>query len=806
MEVIKRTGGVEEVSFDKIKNRIRKLTNGLTQENIPNPLPILHVDPIIITQKVIGRLYNRVKTAEIDELSAQICISMMTENLEYGDLASRIIISNNHKNTSPLFSEKMQQLYNNYVNGEHSPLLSEEFNNFVQSNAAIINNAIDYQRDYLFDYFGFKTLEKSYLMKIKGQVIERIQDLFMRVSCALHTDNIESALQSYNLISQKYFIHATPTLYHAGIPRAQLLSCFLLGIEDSVSGIFKNLADVGQISKWAGGIGIHMSNIRSKNTLIRGTNGRANGIIPMLKLYNDTSKFINQSGKRPGSIAIYMEPHHPEIIEFLQLRKNHGVEDERARDLFLAVWLSDLFMRRVDSDEMWSLFDPDECPGLNDVYGEEYERIYNEYEQAGKSKKQIKARIVWKAIMDSQIETGTPYVLFKDNINRKNNQSNVGIIRSSNLCAEIVEYSDASEYACCVLASIALPTFVLENRTIDYGKLEEVVSTIVRNLNKVIDLNYYPVPETERSNKRHRPLGIGVQGLADLFIKMGVAFDSAEARVINRELFESIYYYALKESAAIARRSGEPYSTFAGSPISRGQFQFDLWNVQPSNRHDWDTLRREIQESGIRNSLLIALMPTASTSQILGNNECIEPYTSNIYSRRTIAGDFIIVNKYLVKDLQRQGLWSLEMKNRIIANNGSIANIEEIPPTLKDLYKTVWEIKQKAIIQLSIDRGPFVCQTQSLNLFFEEPDYNKLTGALFYGWRNGLKTGSYYIRSRPRVQAQQFTIDPSLVKKKENDEISSLSRNESESLAPNEENKVMICTLDNRESCEMCSS
>jgi ribonucleoside-diphosphate reductase alpha subunit len=802
MEVIKRNGDVEEVSFDKIKNRIRKLTNGFTQENIPNPLPSLHVDPIIITQKVIGRLYNRVKTAEIDELSAQICISMMTENLEYGDLASRIIISNNHKNTSSIFSEKMQQLYDNRVNGEHSPLLSEDFNQFVQDNSAVINNAIDYQRDYLFDYFGFKTLEKSYLMKIKGQVIERIQDLFMRVSCALHTDNLASALQSYNLISKKYFIHATPTLYHAGIPRAQLLSCFLLGIEDSVSGIFKNLADVGQISKWAGGIGIHMSNIRCKNSLIRGTNGRANGIIPMLKLYNDTSKFINQSGKRPGSIAIYMEPHHPEIIEFLQLRKNHGVEDERARDLFLAVWLSDLFMRRVDSDEMWSLFDPDECPGLNDVYGEEYERLYHQYEREGRAKKQIKTRIVWKAIMDSQIETGTPYVLFKDNINRKNNQSNVGIIRSSNLCAEIVEYSDASEYACCVLASIALPAFVRDNHSIDYDKLEEVVSTIVRNLNKVIDLNYYPVPETERSNKRHRPLGIGVQGLADLFIKMGVAFDSEEARVINRDLFESIYYYAVKESVALAKTSGS-YSTFAGSPISCGQFQFDLWGVQPSSRHDWSNLRREIQETGIRNSLLVALMPTASTSQILGNNECIEPYTSNIYSRRTIAGDFIIVNKYLVKDLQRRGLWSLEMKNRIIANNGSIANIEEIPQSLKDLYKTVWEMKQKSIIQLSIDRGPFVCQTQSLNLFFEEPDYNKLTGALFYGWRNGLKTGSYYIRSRPRVQAQQFTIDPSLVKKKE--QISSSDRDHQQ-VESNDENKVMICTLDNRESCEMCSS
>lgn len=854
MEVIKRDGDVEEVSFDKIKNRIRQLCLGYTRHDIPNPLPALHVDPIAITQKVIGRLYNRVKTAEIDELSAQICVSMMTDDLEYGELASRIIISNNHKNTDELFSEKMRRLYDNRVNGEHSPLLARDFVEFVQANATIIHDMIDYQRDYLFDYFGFKTLEKSYLMKIGGVVVERVQDLFMRVSCALHIGDIVSALQSYNLISKKYFIHATPTLYHAGIPRAQLLSCFLLGIEDSVSGIFKNLADVGQISKWAGGIGIHMSNIRSKNSLIRGTNGRANGIIPMLKMYNDASKFINQSGKRPGSIAIYMEPHHPEIIEFLQLRKNHGVEDERARDLFLAVWLSDLFMRRVDADEMWSLFDPNECPELNDVYGEEYERLYHQYEEAGRAKKQLKARTVWKAIMDSQIETGTPYVLFKDNVNQKSNQSNVGIIRSSNLCAEIVEYSDAKEYACCVLASIALPAFVKEDRTIDYSKLEEVVSIIVRNLNKVIDLNYYPVPETELSNKRHRPLGIGVQGLADLFIKMRVAFDSEEARQINRELFESIYYFALKESAALAKRvedidrnytgagamhfaidgyikpavsrpdagtgtmnnagagtgarhNAGAYSTFAGSPMSRGQFQFDLWGVTPSDRHDWDALRRDIQESGIRNSLLIALMPTASTSQILGNNECIEPYTSNIYSRRTIAGDFIIVNKYLVNDLQKIGMWSPSMKNRIIANNGSIANIEEIPQSLKDLYKTVWEIKQKAIIQLSIDRGPFICQTQSLNLFFEEPDYNKLTGALFYGWRNGLKTGSYYIRSRPRVQAQQFTIDPTLVKKR----AVPVAQSEPEPVpeSANEtsgDNKIAICTLDNREGCEMCSS
>jgi ribonucleoside-diphosphate reductase alpha chain len=782
MEVVKRNGEYEEISFDKIKNRIRKLCVEHT--------PLATVDPIMVTQRVIGRIYNRVKTTEIDELSAQICISLMTENLEYGDLSARIIISNNHKNTIPCFSEKMDLLYRHEVSGKHSPLLAYDYHEFIQTNAEVLDSAIDYSRDYLFDYFGFKTLEKSYLMKIRNVVIERIQDLFMRVSCALHIGNIEDALKSYHLMSRKYFTHATPTLYHAGIPNAQLLSCFLLGIEDSVEGIFKNIADVGQISKWAGGIGIHISNIRSKNSVIRGTNGRSNGIVPMLRVYNDTSKFINQSGKRPGSIAMYLEPHHPEIMEFLQLRKNHGAEDERCRDLFLAMWLSDLFMNRVDHDEMWSLFDPDECPGLNDVYGEEYERLYVRYEMESRAKKQIKARTVWKAIMDSQIETGTPYILFKDNINRQSNQSNVGIIRSSNLCAEITEYSDAKEYACCVLASIALPNFVSdETRVIDYERLEEVVEVIVRNLNRVIDINYYPVPETERSNKRHRPLGIGVQGLADLFIKMRVPFDSEEARLINRDLFESIYYFAIKASVKIAREF-VPYSTFEGSPISRGEFQFDLWGVQPSGRYNWSELRREIAQYGIRNSLLIALMPTASTSQILGNNECIEPYTSNIYSRRTIAGDFIIVNKYLVRDLMGLGLWSTAMKNKIIANNGSVVNIEEIPENIKQLYKTAWEIKQKAIIQLSIDRGPFVCQTTSMNLFFQNPDYNKLTSAFFYGWKNRIKTGCYYIRSQPTAEAQKFTIEPENINKN-----------------MNENNKqVAICTLDNREACQMCSS
>ena len=831
MQVLKRNGYQQEVSFDKVKNRIKYLCNGL------------NIDPIIIAQKVCSRIYNGVKTSELDELAAQICTSMSTENIEYGTLGSRIIISNSHKNTSPSFSEKIYVLYHNKdIHGKHSPLIADDVYNIVMKNKEKLNDVINYQRDYNFNYFSYKTLERAYLMKMDGKIIERIQDVFMRVSIGLHKDNIKSAIQSYEMMSKKYFTHATPTLFHSGTPRPQLLSCFLLGTDDSIDGIYKNISDCAKISKWAGGIGIHISNIRSKNTTIRGTNGISSGIIPMLKVYNETAKYVNQSGKRNGSIAVYLEPHHPDIMDFLQLRKNHGNEEERARDLFLAVWLSDLFMRRVKNNEQWSLMDPDECRGLNDVYGEDFENLYHEYETKKMYKKQIPAQQIWKGIIESQIETGTPYILFKDHCNRKSNQKNIGTIKSSNLCSEILEFSNDKEYACCTLASMGLPRYVenkpgvfiiygksdckycrmskkmlgdipdyieykyialdndekrhkfykemtdklgeeintvpqiyfnevyvggydklkkflKKNKLFNFNKLEKVVGVAIRNLNKVIDLNYYPVPETKLSNTRHRPLGLGVQGLADTYIMMRYPFDSLEAMELNKQIFETIYYASLKMSCQIAKEDGA-YSTFEGSPLSNGQFQFDMWDIKQTERYDWDGLRQDIIKNGVRNSLLMALMPTASTSQILGNNECFEPYTSNIYTRRTIAGDFVIVNQHLIKDLTDLEMWDNDLKNMVIANNGSIQDIDGVPNNIKMLYKTAWEIKQKVIIQQSIDRGPYICQTQSLNLFFEEPNYKLLSSALFYGWSKGLKTGSYYIRSRPKVQAQQFTIDP----------------------------------------------
>jgi ribonucleoside-diphosphate reductase alpha subunit len=751
--VIKRNGEKEEVSFDKVTRRIKKLCNGLSED----------VNPIIVAQKVCGQIYNNVSTVELDELAAQICVSLETTHLDYGILASRIIISNNHKSTSPSFSETIYILYNNKdKNGTQCPLISGDLYEIIMKNKDKLNAMINYDNDYLFDYFGFKTLEKAYLMKSGGKTVERIQHLFMRVSLGIHKDDLKSGIQSYELMSKKYFTHATPTLYHSGTPRPQLASCFLLGMDDSVKGIYKAVSDMAEISAGAGGIGLCLSKIRSKNAYIRGTNGESNGIIPLCRVLNETARHINQSGKRPGSIAVYIEPHNVEILEFLELRKNTGAESERARDLFLALWISDLFMKRVESDSNFSLFDPDECPGLEDVYGDKYEQLYLKYENEGKARKTVPARKIFNYILTSQIETGTPYVLFKDNINKKSNQSNVGTIRTSNLCAEITIYSSDKEYAVCTLASISLPNFVSEDGTsFDFNKLIEVTNVVTRNLNKVIDVNYYPVPETELSNKKHRPLGIGVQGLADVYAKMKFPFDSKEASELNKQIFETLYYGALVASNQLALENGAPYSTFEGSPISQGKFQFDLWNVVPSDRHDWQGLRENIIKNGVMNSLLIALMPTASTSQILGNNECFEPITSNMYTRRTIAGDFIVINKYLVKDLMKLELWNIDMKNKIIANNGSVQNIETIPKNIRDLYKTVWEIKQKVLIDQSIDRGPYVCQTQSMNLFFEEPTQNALTSAMFHSWKNGLKTGSYYIRTKPKAQAQQFTIDPS---------------------------------------------
>ena len=755
--VIKRNGNKEEVSFDKVIIRIKKLCYGLSNE----------INPIIIAQKVCSQIYNNVTTAELDELAAQICVSMETLHLDYGILASRIIISNNHKNSSPSFSETIYLLYNNKdSNHVKCPLIATDVYEIIMKNKDKLNAVINYDRDYLFDYFGFKTLEKSYLLKISGTTVERIQHLFMRVSIGIHKEDLKLAIQSYELMSNKYFIHATPTLFNAGTPKNSLASCFLLGMDDSVKGIYKTVSDCALISAGAGGIGLCLSKIRSKNSYIRGTNGYSNGIIPLCRVLNETARHINQSGKRPGSIAVYIEPHNVEILEFLELRKNTGVESERARDLFLALWISDLFMKRVEKNEDWSLFDCNECPNLENKYGNEFEELYLQYERENKAKKVISSRKIWNYILTSQIETGTPYILFKDNINKKSNQMNVGTITNSNLCAEIVEYCDKDEYAVCTLASLSLPNFVVENVEdglkkvhFDYDKLLEVVSIAIRNLNKIIDINYYPVSETEVSNKRLRPLGLGVQGLNDVYFKFGYAFDSAEAFQLNKDIFESIYYGALMTSYLIALETSQ-YSCFEGSPLSKGYFQFDLWNVKPSDKYDWETLRKNIMKHGVANSLLIALMPTASTSQILGNNECFEPITSNIYTRRTLAGDFIIINKYLVKDLMKLGLWNIEMKNKIILHNGSIQNIENIPQEIKNLYKTVWEIKQKVLIDQAIDRGPYICQTQSMNLFFEEPNANVLTSAFFHGWKNGLKTGCYYIRNRPKAQAQQFTVDP----------------------------------------------
>lgn len=755
--VVKRNGSKEEVSFDKVIRRIKNLSEGMDKS----------INPVMVAQKVCSQIYNGVSTAELDELAAQICISLETTHLDYGKLAARIIISNNQKNTSPSFSETIHQLYHNVdKSGNKAPLIADDIYEVIMKNKTKINATIDYDRDFLFDYFGYKTLEKAYLMRIHGKVVERIQHLWMRVSIGIHKEDIKSALQSYELMSKKYFTHATPTLFHAGTPKNQFSSCFLMGMEDSTTGIYKAVADMAKISAGAGGIGVSISKIRSKESYIRGSNGKSNGIIPLCRVMNEVAKHINQSGKRPGSIAVYIEPHHPDIMDFLELRKNTGAEHLRARDLFLAMWISDLFMKRLmEPNSMWSLFDPDECPGLEDVYGEEYEKLYEKYEEEKRYKKRVATTDVWNAILTSQIETGTPYIAFKDHVNRKNAQMNVGVIRNSNLCCEITLYSDHNEYAVCTLASLGLPTFVnRETREFDYEKLEEVMATVVRNLNKVVDYNYYPTPETERSNRRHRPLGIGTQGLSDVFMLMRVPYDSIEAKEINRKISETMYYGALKASCEISKEQG-PYASFEGSPASKGILQFDMWGVEPSDRYNWKGLKEEIQKHGLANSTLIALMPTASTSQILGNTECFEPITSNIYTRSTIAGDFVVINKYLVNDLMERGLWSKMMKDRIIAENGSVQGIEEIPQDLKDLYKTVWEIKQKVLMDLSIERGPYVCQTQSLNLFFEEPDQKKLTSALVYGWKNGLKTGSYYIRSRPKVQAQQFTIDPSMMKK-----------------------------------------
>ena len=751
MYVVKRNGKTETIKFDKVTARIEKLSYSLS------PL----VNAIDVAKKVIEGIYDGVPTTELDNLAAETAASLATKHPDYAILASRIAVSNLHKNTVKSFSATMKKMYL-YVdksNGKEAPLIADDVWDIIHENAEVLDSTIIYDRDFGFDYFGFKTLEKSYLLKIDGKIVERPQHMYMRVAIGIHKNDIESVINTYHLLSERWFTHATPTLFNAGTPKAQMSSCFLLTMkEDSIDGIYDTLKQTAKISQSAGGIGLAIHNIRATGSYIGGTNGTSNGIVPMLRVFNDTARYVDQGGgKRKGAFAIYLEPWHADVFAFLDLRKNHGKEEARARDLFFALWISDLFMKRVEADGDWSLFCPNEAPGLSDCFGAEFETLYTQYEAEGRARKVIKAQELWFAICDSQIETGTPYMLYKDAANNKSNQQNLGTIKSSNLCTEIMEYTSPDEIAVCNLASLALPRFVI-NGSFDMQKLYEVTYQATLNLNKIIDNNYYPVQEAEYSNLRHRPIGLGVQGLADVFILLRLPFESDLAKMLNKNIFETIYFAAMTASKDLAIKEGA-YITFAGSPLSKGIFQFDMWNVQPSTRWDWAGLKAAVMEHGVRNSLLVAPMPTASTSQILGNNECFEPYTSNIYSRRVLSGEFIIVNKHLLKDLVNLGLWNNDMKNRIIAANGSIQKIEEIPADIKELYKTVWEIKQRNLIDMAADRGAFICQSQSLNLFVDSPTISKLTSMHFYGWKKGLKTGMYYLRTQAATQAVQFTIE-----------------------------------------------
>ena len=754
MRVTKRDGQLMTVEFDKILRRLKILGNEAG----------IKINYTSLAMKVIDQLFDGISTTKIDELSAEQCASMGSTHYDYTTLAGRIVVSNHHKNTNPSFREVMTELYN-FIDkrGKPSPLVSDELYKIVCDDVdGELDNLCDFSRDYLIDYFGFKTLERAYLMKVDGKTVERPQHMWLRVAIGIHGTDLASAKETYEYMSRKYFTHATPTLFNAGTPHPQLSSCFLQAMEsDSIDGIYNTLKECALISKWAGGIGMHIHNVRASGSHIRGTNGQSNGIVPMLKVFNNTAKYVDQGGgRRNGSFAIYLEPWHADVEMFLQMRKNHGDEELKARDLFYAMWIPDLFMERIKVDGKWTLMCPDECPGLADVYGDDFLALYTKYEREGKGRMTVNARDLWFQILDAQMETGTPYILFKDACNKKSNQKNVGTIKSSNLCTEIVEYSDENETAVCNLASIALPAFVSADGVMDYEELHKVAKIVTNNLNRVIDVNYYPTPKTQRSNFRHRPVGIGVQGVADVFMMMGLPFHSDEAKLVNKRVFETIYHAALEKSCELAQRDG-PYETFVGSPASQGILQFDMWNVDPTNdRYDWTALKQKIMTHGIRNSLLMAPMPTASTSQILGYNECIEPITSNIYSRRTMAGEFILTNKYLMSDLLKLDLWNDKIKNNIIANNGSVQHIETIPQEIRDKYKTVWELPMKHLIDMSADRGAFICQSQSLNLWLEDPNYNTLTSMHFYSWSKGLKTGIYYLRRRARHQAQKFTIEP----------------------------------------------
>ena len=759
MYVVKRDGKSEPIMFDKITARVRKLCYGL------NPL----VDPVKVAMRVIEGLYDGVTTSELDNLAAEIAATLTTAHPDYAILAARISVSNLHKNTKKIFSEVMDDLYN-YINprtGKTAPLLSDEVYKVISKNKELLDSTIIYNRDFGYDYFGFKTLERSYLLKLNGKIAERPQHMLMRVSIGIHLNDLEAAIETYELMSKKYFTHATPTLFNAGTPKPQMSSCFLLTMkDDSIEGIYDTLKQTAKISQSAGGIGLSIHNIRSTGSYIAGTNGTSNGIVPMLQVFNDTARYVDQGGgKRKGSFAIYIEPWHSDIFDFLDLKKNHGKEEMRARDLFYAMWMPDLFMKRVEADDEWTLMCPNECPGLCDVHSKEFDKLYTKYEKEGKGRKSIKARELWEKILEAQIETGNPYMLYKDAANLKSNQQNLGTIRSSNLCTEILEYTSPDEIAVCNLASIALPMFVKDG-AFDHQELFRITKRVTKNLNKVIDRNYYPVIEARNSNFRHRPIGLGVQGLADAFIKLRMPFTSDEAKKLNQDIFETIYYAAATASMEEAKKNGK-YETYNGSPISEGKFQHNLWNVDEkdlSGLWDWAKLRKDVLKHGVRNSLLVAPMPTASTSQILGNNECFEPYTSNIYTRRVLSGEFIIVNKHLLEDLVSLGLWNEELKQEIMRANGSVQDIDIIPDDIKELYKTVWELSMKDIIDMAKHRGYFIDQSQSLNLFVEGATMAKLTSMHFYAWKSGLKTGMYYLRTKSAVDAIKFTLDKKVKK------------------------------------------
>jgi ribonucleoside-diphosphate reductase alpha chain len=796
MYVVKRDGKKEPVMFDKITARVKKMCYGLNKI----------VDPVKVAMRVIEGLYDGVTTSELDNLAAETAATMTTAHPDYAKLAARIAVSNLHKNTKKSFSETMDDLYY-YVNPrteKKAPLLADDVYKIIKDNAEKLDSTIIYNRDFNYDYFGFKTLERSYLLKLNGQIAERPQHMLMRVSIGIHKNDIDEAIATYELMSKKYFTHATPTLFNAGTPKPQMSSCFLLQMQDdSIEGIYDTLKQTAKISQSAGGIGLSLHNIRATGSYIAGTNGTSNGIVPMLKVFNDTARYVDQGGgKRKGSFAMYLEPWHADIFAFLDLKKNHGKEEMRARDLFYAMWISDLFMKRVEEDANWTLMCPHECPHLYDTYGEEFERLYTSYEVAGKGRKTIRARELWEKILESQIETGTPYMLYKDAANRKSNQKNLGTIRSSNLCTEIMEYTAKDEVAVCNLASIALPMFVSEKENgekfFNHKKLYEVTKKVTRNLDTVIDANFYPVKEAENSNFRHRPVGLGIQGLADTFIQLRLPFTCDEAKKLNQEIFETMYFAAVTSSMEIAKAK-EPYSTFKGSPMAQGEFQFNMWGIKDeelSGNWDWAKLRKQVMKHGVRNSLLMAPMPTASTSQILGNNEAFEPYTSNIYTRRVLSGEFIVVNKHLLEDLVDLGLWDNDMKENIMRANGSVQHIEEIPADLRELYKTVWEMSMKDIIDMARHRGYFIDQSQSLNLFMKDPDFGKLTSMHFYGWKSGLKTGMYYLRTKSAVNATQFTVS----KEKKAEEVE-------KPMSP-EEFKAMVAASRNAEpdDCEMCGS